>query len=203
MKLLEKFVAFLNYHRRVVAALCAAVTVAGILSALESRPLEGEPVVAAARALAAGHVLTVDDLTTVTVPTSLITGSAVRDPAEIVGTSTTVALDAHQPLTTHAVLRGASANAGFSLVPIIITDDDLRALLRPGQVVTLIVAFDGEPQTVTDEARVVKLPGDEGGSLTATATGSRAVLVEVPSEVAHVVATLGQGGQLGVILGTG
>lgn len=199
MKLLERFVAFLNYHRRLVAAACAALSMAGLVSLLENRPLEGDPVVVLARDVAAGELLSPEDLDIIDVPPQLITTSALHDVEAAVGAVLTVAGDAGEMVTSHAILHGSTAETGFSLVPISIPDDDLRALLHPGQVVTLIVTFDGPPETLTDQARIAKLPASSSGGTLGGGT-SPVLLVEVPTDVAHAVATLGQSGQLGVIL---
>lgn len=199
MKFLARFVDFLNYHRRVVAAVCAAICVGGVISALEGRPLQGTPVVALARAVSPGEALTPDDLTMTELPDEFVTPHTVQDLSGTVGAVTLVAGDAGSVLDTHSLLQGTSARAGHSLVPIAIPDDDLRALLHPGQTVALIASFGGSTETLTDKARILRLPAPGGDAAFGAAAG-RFVLVEVPNAVAHDVATLGQTGQLSVIL---
>lgn len=88
-------------------------------------------------------------------------------------------------------------------MPIVVADDELRRLLSPGELISLVSAHGESPEIVTGDARVVALPSTEGsGALRAAASTDRgALLVDVPASSAAVVALLGQGGQLSVILG--
>lgn len=203
MKLWQKISSFVSWHRRVVAALAAALCVAGIVGVAQAPPPAGEPVVAARAPIPVGHRLTEDDLTLVDVPPHLITDSALRGLDDAVGAVTAVALDEHQPITGHALLRGGTAEDGRALVPIRVADDDLRSLLIPGTTASLVVALGEAPQVVTNQARVATPATQPGGGTLSSAQSSRGmIVVDVPSDVASVVAVLGQSGQLAVVLGT-
>ncbi|NLE98170.1 MAG: hypothetical protein GX596_09325 [Propionibacterium sp.] len=201
MKLWHKFTSFVSWHRRLIAALAAALCVAGIVALAQAPPPAGEPVVAAAGQLPAGHRLTDADLTLVDVPSHLITDTTLRSIDDALDATTTVALDPGQPITGHALLRGGAADEGRALVPIAVPEDELRALLRPGTTVSLIVALGEAPELVTNDARVAALGAEASGTLAGAQSGRGMVVVDVPGEVASVVAVLGQSGQLAVILG--
>ena len=91
MQLLRRLASFINWHRRVVAALCAAVVVAGIVSVASARPPEGEVVVALATDVPAGEALSSQHLTTVRVPASLLSEGPLRSPAAAGGPPSAVA----------------------------------------------------------------------------------------------------------------
>ncbi|WP_297741773.1 SAF domain-containing protein [uncultured Tessaracoccus sp.] len=199
MQLLRRLGSFINWHRRVVAALCAAAVVAGIVSIASAPPSDGEPVVALATDVPAGEALSAEHLTTVRVPTSLLTEKMLRSPDEAVSAHTAVALEAGQVLTKGLLLRGGGVQKGHALVPVSVPDQDLRNLLVPGTTVELVVAL-GEQPEVLGRARVAAQPSAPTSTIGAT-KGSSMVLMEVTAELAPSVATLGQSGQLAVVIG--
>lgn len=199
MQLLRRLASFINWHRRVVAALCAAVVVAGIVSVASARPPEGEAVVALATDVPAGEALSPQHLTTARVPSSLLTSRTVRSLDDAVGAHTAVALEAGQVLTKGLLLQGGSVQEGHALVPVAVPDQDLRNLLVPGTAVELVVAL-GEQPEVLGRARVAAQPSAPTSTIGAT-KGSSMVLMEVAAELAPSVATLGQSGQLAVVIG--
>ena len=199
MQLLRRLASFINWHRRVVAALCAAVVVAGIVSVASARPPEGEAVVALATDVPAGEALSPQHLTTVRVPSSLLTSRTVRSLDDAVGAHSAVALEAGQVLTKGLLLQGGSVQEGHALVPVAVPDQDLRNLLVPGTAVELVVAL-GERPEVLGRARVAAQPSAPTSTIGAT-KGSSMVLMEVAAELAPSVATLGQSGQLAVVIG--
>ena len=199
MQLLRRLASFINWHRRVVAALCAAVVVAGIVSVASARPPEGEAVVALATDVPAGEALSPQHLTTVRVPSSLLTSRTVRSLDDAVGAHTAVALESGQVLTKGLLLQGGSVQEGHALVPVAVPDQDLRNLLVPGTAVELVVALGDRPE-VLGRARVAAQPSAPTSTIGAT-KGSSMVLMEVAAELAPSVATLGQSGQLAVVIG--
>lgn len=201
MKLRLRIASFVSWHRRWIAAICAALCVVGIVAATSPAEPPGTTVVVAARSLPAGHVLAATDLTTATLPPAAVTASVLRSPEAAVGATTAIALDERQPLTRAAVITGGPSAEGRSLVPIAVPDDSLRAMLRPGTTVSLILALGDAPEVIA-QARIATLPPQADGTLGA-AQGSRGmVVVEVASEAAALVAALGQAGQLSVVLGS-
>ena len=84
---------------------------------------------------------------------------------------------------------------GRAVVPIVVADGELRRLLSPGDLISLVSAHGESPGVVTGDARVLALPA-------AASAEHGALLVDVPASSAALVALLGQGGQLGVVLGS-
>lgn len=200
MQLLRRLASFISWHRRAVAALCAAAVVAGIISVASAPPPKGVAVVSLAADVPAGEVLSARHLKMVDVPRSLVTGGAVRAPDRAVGAQAAVPLEAGQVLSEGLLLRGGSTQPGHALVPVAIPDPDVRALLRPGLTVELIVALGEEPE-VLGKARVAALPESPTSTLGAS-KGSSMVLMDVDAELAPSVATLGQSRQLSVVIGS-
>lgn len=200
MHLLRRLASLISWHRRVVAALSAAVVVAGIIAIASAPPPDGEPVVALQSDIPAGEMITAEHLTTRNVPAALITSHTVRLAQDAVGAQASVALDAGQILTDGMLLRGGTTQPGRALVPVAITDPDLRSLLTPGLTVSLIVAL-GEKPEVLGTARVATLPEAPTSTLGA-GQGSSMIMVEVDADTAPEVATLGQSGQLSVVIGS-
>lgn len=194
MKPWNRIISFISWHRRAVAALCAALCVAGIVSVAQAPPPPGDFVVAPLQPLPAGHVVTAEDLGEVEVARA--TDSNVLNPEDAIGKRTAVALDAGQPLTSQLLMHPGSTTEGRALVPVQMPDQEMRSVLEPGTRVSLIVVLGEGPEVLTDDARVASLPTDDGSSR------QGAMLVDVPSEVAPIVATLGQSGQLSFILGS-
>jgi hypothetical protein len=93
---------------------------------------------------------------------------------------------------------------GRAVVPIVVADGELRRLLSPGDLISLVSAHGESPGVVTGDARVLALPAAEGsGALRVSASAEHgALLVDVPASSAALFALLGQGGQLGVVLGS-
>jgi Flp pilus assembly protein CpaB len=197
----QRIASFISWHRRAIAALLAALCVAGIVSVAKAPPPPGEPVIAAVQPLAAGHTVTEADLALVELPAERVTDATLRNIDEAVGAVTAVALDAGQVLTAASLLSADPAEDGRALVPISVSDPELRELLQPGTTVSLVVALGEAPEVVTNSARVARMPAEAGGSMGFNQSGGGLVVVDVPAEVAGVVATLGQNGQLVVVLG--
>lgn len=201
MQILRRITSFLSWHRRLLAAVCAALAVIGVVQATRTPPPPGEPVMALAAPVPAGELVTDDHLTVVEVPARLATAHTLR-PGEVPERArAAVALEEGQLLGRGLLMEEGVVAEGHALVPVQVPDPDVRRLLRPGATVSLVVAFGEVPETLA-EARVAELPEPASGTLGA-ARESGVVLVEVPAEVAPTVAALGQSGQLSILLGAG
>lgn len=199
VQLLPRLVSFVRWHRRLIAALLAGLVVAGIVQVASAPPPAGEPVVALAQAVEPGEAISADVLTTVLLPKEAITDSTLTSPDEARGAQAAVGLKPGQVLTRELLLHGGMAAEGKSLVPIAVERPEIRALLSPGAMVQLVVALGDAPEVVCT-ARIATLPAEAGNTMASARSGNAMVVVEVPTEVAPTVATLGQGGQLSVML---
>ena len=198
MEILHRLVSFLSWHRRAVAACCAAAAVWGVVAIAQSPPPAGERVVALAEPVAAGAAITREQVRLVEVPADVVTDTMARDVDEVSGTRAAVPLERGQLVASPLLLRDGVAPKGKGLVPIAVPDSELRAMLRPGAQVRLVVALDAEPEVLA-RARVTSMGAEEGSPLGGTGTKGL-VVVEVDGALAPQVATLGQSSQLSVVI---
>lgn len=149
------------WHRRLLAALCAAVTVLAVVRVVEPPPPAVDPVVVAARDLPAGTVLGPEHLRTVdyasgTAPDGLLTRPAGRSLAGPVRRG--------EPLTSTRVVQPGllAEHPGLAAVPVRIPDPTTVSLLRVGDRVDLVAADPaaGHATPVATEALVLALPAE-------------------------------------------
>jgi Flp pilus assembly protein CpaB len=200
---LRAVASFASWHRRAVGALLAALSVFLLAEALTTPP-PTQSVVVLQRAVPAGEALAAADVSLAALPPPAVPDGALASTQDAVGQTLAVPVAAGTVLQPALLARAATAAKGRAVVPILIADDDLRRLLAPGDLISLVSAHGESPEIVTGDARVVALPSSEGsGALRAAASTDRgALLVDVPASSATLVALLGQGGQLSVILGS-
>ena len=202
--LLARVAAFVSWHHRAVAALLAGLSVVLIASWLDEPDGPGVPVPVTSAALPAGHTISPADVTLSALPAHLVPGGESLTLDAVVGQVTAVGLAPGTLLQAGLLATGRGVAPGRAVVPISLPDDQLRALLRPGDPVTLVVPSTEAAEVLTADARVAALPAAPGGSALAVAGAGPdgLVLVDVPAAEAPVVAALGQGSQLSVILGS-
>lgn len=189
----------ISWHRRKIAAVLAACGVFALLTHFSGN---GEPVgqvVVVTRAVGAGAALSADDLSVVDVPLVLIPGDALTDTHKAVGRSASVSLAANTVVQPSLLVSGAAPPRGRSLVPITVSDAQLREILSPGLRVALVSSMGDVPGVVTDDAIIHTMPQVESSSLVTTGRAAL-VLVEVSSALAPEVSMLGQAGQLSIFL---
>lgn len=203
-RLLTPVASFVSWHRRAVAAVLAALSVLLVSSWLAEPdgPMAEVPVITSE--VPAGHTLTGEDLSMGEVPAHLIPSGGSLTLDDVVGQVTAVSLASGTLLQPGLLATGQGVAAGRAVVPISLPDDQLRALLRPGDPVTLVVTSAEAAEVLTRDARVAALPEALGGSSLAVAGvgADSLLLLDVPAAQAPAVAVLGQSGQLSVVLGT-
>ncbi len=132
-------------HRRLIAAGCAALAVAGVVEVLAPRPAPVVQVLAASRDLIAGTVLTGDDLRAVPLPAAVVPDGALRPGAAVLGRSVAGPVRRGEPLTD-ARLVGPSLLSGLGspddvvAVPVRLADADAVRLVRAGDRVDVLAA---------------------------------------------------------------
>lgn len=146
-----------SWHRRLVAAACAAVAVAAGLQVLRPAPAERVPVVVAAAALPGGRVLTPADLAVRATERGSVPQQAVADPGALVGRRLAAPVGPGEAVTPVRLL-GSSLLAGYAtelgptavVTPVRITDAAPLVLLRPGDRVDVLAAplAGAEPSSV-------------------------------------------------------
>ncbi len=189
----------ISWHRRKIAAILAALGMFALLTHFSGTAEPLGHVVVVTRAVTAGAALSANDLSVSGVPLTLIPEEAITDPAEAVGRSASVSLTASTVLQPSLLVSGASPPQGRSLVPITVSDAQLREILSPGLRVALVSSMGDVPGIVTDDAVIHTMPQVASSSLVTTGQAAL-VLVEVPSALAPDIAILGQSGQLSIFL---
>ncbi|MCZ2404348.1 flagella basal body P-ring formation protein FlgA [Paenarthrobacter sp. Z7-10] len=162
----------LGRRRRLIAALlfCAATAVA--VQQLTPEPVSMTAVLVAARDLAAGATVTRADVALQRLPQAAIPATAYRSAAEVVGHRLAGPLRKRQ-LITDASLLGpgllSGAPPGSQAVPLRLADPSTLQLIRPGQLVTVVLSSsNGLEQSGVDEVLATAVPvlwkpPDEGG----------------------------------------
>ena len=170
-------------HRVLLACGLAAGSVATALPTLAPTPPATTAVVAVARDVRGGAVLTAEDLTTVALPSELAPAGALSEPADAVGRSVTGPVRAGEALTDARLLGSGLLGAGPEVAtPVRVAEPATAALVRAGDVVDVLAAApEGgmAAATVVSAVRVLSVPlaGDdsgEGALLVVAATRSAA-----------------------------
>lgn len=142
-----------SWHRRLVAAACAAVAVTAGLQALRPPSPATTPLVVAASGLASGKVLTATDLAVRAASPDAVPDGASADPAALVGRRLAAPLGTGEAVTGRRLV-GPTLLADFTrelgadavVTPVRITDPGPLVLLRPGdRVDVLAVPASGNP----------------------------------------------------------
>jgi Flp pilus assembly protein CpaB len=200
-------VAGLSRHRRVVAAGCVAVAVALGLSDLTPPKPAVVRVVAAARDLATGTVLTPDDVRWVSLPAAVKPAGALTAMSDVVGHAAAGPIRGGEAITDVRLDGGASAGDvadaplappgdGLVATPVRLADVQAAGLLRVGERVDVLAAIP-QPGTTTatsaasaavvaEDVRVVATPTTpDGGSAALDSTagdGALVVLATTPDQ---------------------
>lgn len=202
MKFLKSVAEFINWHRRAVAALLAALSVVSIAGYLKEPPPDQRQVVVAKQTINPGETITSQHVSVEWVSQSAAPVEAFASTDAVVGSEASISVPPNMVLTSSMLIQDFEAEPGRSLVPVSLHDEQLQALLTPGIRVTLVLPPDFGGDVVTDDAVIAALPPRPEGSALAPRVGAKPlVLMNVPEAVAGDVATLGQQGVLAVILG--
>ena len=178
------------WHRRWVAAGFAGLAVAAALGALAPAGPRVVNVVAAARDVPAGTVVTADDVVTVGLLPATVPAGIVRNVDDVLGRVVAAPLRRGEPVTD-VRLVGASLigtlDDGLVATPVRIADATVAQLLRPGDVVDVLAASTGRSaipaaRTAAAAVRVLAVPATEdSGSFE---SGALVVLATTPATAA-------------------
>ncbi|WP_067181797.1 SAF domain-containing protein [Microtetraspora niveoalba] len=183
-------------HRRLVAAVLAAVCVACALLSVRQPP--GVAVLAAARDLPGGRV-SAPDVTVVRLPPEAVPDGAFSDRASVVGGVLSGPVRRGELLTDVRLLgRGflSALGAGLVATPVRIADPDAATLLSPGDVVDVLAAFGQETAqaiTVARDVTVVTRPATgavEGALLVLATTGEQALALARAQSASRLSVTI-------------
>ena len=200
MRVIESLRRAFRRHRRLLAALAAAIAVLAGLTAVRG-DADAVPVLIAARVIPAGSVIADADVRVAHWPADLVPDGALRDPGEAIGKTVVAAIPARDAVAASDFLEGGSlAGAGMVAMPVRFGSGVPTELLRVGDHVDLIGAgSDGGNTVLVNAARIVAMPAGSGGGLLG-GDGSGAVLVEVTPAQAAALATAAGVGSLSFAL---
>jgi len=185
-------------YRQLLRAVLVTIALAIVASTLAPKPAATTAVVAAARDLPAGEVLTAADLRTVDLPPATVPSGATTDLAAVVGDQLTGALRRNEPLTDVRLNDGVLRRPAVGLVsaPVRLADSQAALLLRPGERVDVLAAS-------TDIQGGLATPGSAGavggGAITTAAVvASDVMVVAIPNASAPPGTASDANGDVGV-----
>ena len=188
-------------NRRIVAVLCAALAVSLTLSNPQSSGQQ-RSVVVAQRAIAAGEVLRLTDLTTVTISGAALPQS-LTDPVAGVGQRAAIPIPTGGLITTNQLIGpGLLDNDQYALVPLRLSDASLGNVLAVGDWIDIFATNEGkESSLVASRVRVAALPRRTTSTgLTSTPTENSVVLVAIVRSLAGMLASAGASSQLSIAI---
>lgn len=199
----------LRRHRRWVAAALAGLLAWTVVSALQGPGAVIRDVVVARADLAPGSRLTAADLAIEPRADTALPADPLVDPAAAAGRLVASPVRAGEPVRARDLVGPAllgSLGAGYVAVPVRLADDGVTALLRPGDVVDVVVA-DEDPAGSTTSAHVVAgavhvlvVPEAASGSvLGAPAASGPLVVVAASPSAALELARAQASGRVGIV----
>ncbi len=129
-------------YRQLVRAVLIVIAVAIVIAQLSPKPAPTTSVVAAARDLPAGAVLTTADLRTIELPPAAVPAGASTDVTALVGSQLSGPLRRGEPLTDFRLTDGVLTRPAVGLVsaPVRLADPQAAQLLQPGQRIDVLAA---------------------------------------------------------------
>lgn len=192
-------------HRRLVAAVCAALAVACALSALRPPDPPTRPVVVAARDLTSGTTLSGDDVEIRHVPADDSTTHAYDRVDRVIGEAVGAPVRRGETITDMRLLSSdllAGYPDGSSLATVRVTDPQSLWGVEVGTYVSVVgvdVEHGGRGTVLAEHAQVVAMPEAEDDPTTGMTAGA-ALVVNVPSDEAVALTDAASRMQLGVVV---
>jgi Flp pilus assembly protein CpaB len=188
-------------HRRLLAAVLAALAVLAGIQAAAEPPGPTTAVVVARTDLAGGRVLSSADLTTAEVPVAAVPAGTVTSAVGLTGRLLAAPLRRGEPVTDVRLLAPGllAGYPGLVAAPVRIADRASVRLLRVGDHVDLVATNPdgGTAATVASDAAVVAMPKDRGqdgsfseGALVVVAVPRDRALALAQASVSAVVSVL-------------
>lgn len=130
-----------RYHR-LLRAVLIVIGVAIVVARLSPKPAPTTAIVAAARDLPAGAVLTAADLRTIALPPATVPFGATTELASVVGSQLSGPLRRGEPLTDVRLTDGVLSRPAPGVVsaPVRLADSQAAQLLQPGQRIDVLAA---------------------------------------------------------------
>jgi pilus assembly protein CpaB len=166
-------------YRRLLRAALIVITVAIVVARLSPKPAPTSAIVAAARDLPAGAVLTTADLRTIAVPPAVVPAGATTNVPALVGRQLAAPLRRGEPLTDVRLTEGVLSRPAVGLVsaPVRLADSQAAQLLQPGERIDVLAAS----TAVGDAGSSGSASGSASGG---SSTGTTSSTVDAASIVA-------------------
>lgn len=201
MEALHRLGRIVSLHRRVLAAVLAGLATFVVVNQLTPRRQDLTKVPVITTAIPAGHTIVEAEVRLAALPDEALPEAPSVHLEEVIGQTTAVSLSPGTVLQPGLFTSADTAEPGRSLTPIQLSEPSLKSLLTPGMRVSLVMTESSE--VITPDARISALPAEpERSGLQAGGASRPLIVVDVPTEVAATVSSLGQGGGLSVILGS-
>ena len=145
-------------HRRVLAALLAAVVTWGVVSGLHPPAPVTLAAAVARHDLVPGSVLRADDVALEARPAIALPADVLADPAAVVGRTVAFPVRSGEPLSARHVVAAALLGAlgpGLVATPVTLADPAAAALVSAGDVVDILSATSGSGGSATSQSTVV------------------------------------------------
>ena len=188
-------------NRRIVAVLCAALAVFLTLSNPQSSGQQ-RSVVVAQRSIAAGEVLRLTDLTTVTISGAALPQS-LTDPAAGVGQRAAIPIPAGGLITTNQLIGpGLLDNDQYALVPLRLSDASLSSVLTVGDWIDIFATNEGKASSlVASRVRVAAVPRRTTSTgFASTPMENSVVIVAIVRSLAGMLDSAGASSQLSIAI---
>lgn len=190
-------------HRRLLAALCAGLSVLLAVGAVTRDPDPGRRVLVAAHDLASGTVLTDDDVRLAALPPDAVPAHSTASRDAVVGRTVAGPMRRGEVLTDARVLHAGRMTGyprGTVLATVRLADADALTTVRVGESVD-VVAIDPEgsesPRVIARDVEIVSLPSgsdDAPGAPIRVATSEKTALTLARAALESRLSVLVSGG---------
>jgi pilus assembly protein CpaB len=158
-------------YRRLLRAVLIVIGVAIVVAQLSPKPAPTTAIVAAARDLPAGAVLTAADLRTIALPPAVVPAGATTDATALVDRQLSGPLRRGEPVIDIRLTDGVLSRPAVGLVsaPVRLADSQAAQLLQPGQRIDVLAA-----STAVGDVGIAGAGSGGDGSAGAASAGSAA-----------------------------
>lgn len=192
---------FLKWHRRIVAALLAALSVCCFWAGLNRSAANQVATVVAKQQITPGQRISVDDLKIVHYPAELAVSDSFSNPQDLVGEISNTKLAPQQPITSHnLVSRGYAANPGEVMAGVGLLDPCLAEIITVGDKINLYTQAPDNSQRLIAEG--IKVSGilPQSQNENSAKPVAKLLIISVSPKLAAQISALNETGALIITL---
>jgi pilus assembly protein CpaB len=186
--------------------LAVVAAIAAVLTGVSAAAPTGPPTIRVVRAtsqLAAGSVVSAQDVAVSDVAEDAVPNGALVDPAAVINRRVLGPVAEGQVLTQlHVFGRQADVYPGHVVAPLRIPDPEVAALLEPGSRIDVIAADPdgGTAKVVANDVKVLTIPPPRSAEADRTPADGALILVEVDERTATVLAEAAAATRISLVL---